>query len=240
LSPVIERKKVKEMFSNIAPTYDLLNHSLSFGLDFYWRKRAVRLLFENSISSPVFLDIATGTGDVVLEIFRQSKFKINKSNVRVYGLDFAFPMLGIGKSKIVKRLIDCDFIQGDALSLPFQNASFDGIIISFGFRNFESRGEGLAEISRVIRPGGKIVILEFGNPVGIWGVGFNFYFKCILPMLGRIFSGHREAYSYLPATVSEFLSPDETKNLINQYNFEDVNVHSMTGGVANIFVGTRT
>ena len=137
-------------------------------------------------------------------------------------------------------MIDCDFIQGDALSLPFQNASFDGIIISFGFRNFESRGEGLAEISRVIRPGGKIVILEFGNPVGIWGVGFNFYFKCILPMLGRIFSGHREAYSYLPATVSEFLSPDETKNLINQYNFEDVNVHSMTGGVANIFVGTRT
>lgn len=240
MSPVIERKKVKEMFSNIASTYDFLNHSLSFGLDFYWRKRAVSFLCENSISSPIFLDIATGTGDVILEIFKQSKSKKNKSKTRVFGLDFAFPMLGIGKSKIAKQLLDCNFIQGDALSLPFKNGSFDGIIISFGYRNFESREGGLAEMSRVIRPGGKIVILEFGNPVGIWGVAFKFYFKCILPILGRLFSGHRDAYSYLPATVSEFPSPDETKKLMEEYNFKDVNIHSLTGGVVNIFVGTGT
>lgn len=239
MSPNIERKKVKEMFSNIAPTYDRLNHSLSFGLDFYWRKRAVSFLYKNASSSSVFLDLATGTGDVVLEIFRQSKLIKNKSKVRVFGLDFAYPMLDIGKSKISKKMLDCNFIQGDALSLPFQDATFDGVIISFGFRNFEKREIGLAEISRVIRPGGKIVILEFGNPVGIWSIGFNFYFKCILPVLGRVFSGHLDAYSYLPATVSEFPTSDKTKELIKKFNFEDVGVHSMTGGVANIFVGTR-
>ena len=240
MSPDIERKKVREMFSKIAPTYDLLNHSLSFGLDFYWRKKAVRHLYDNAVASPVFLDLATGTGDVVLEILRQTKFLQKKSKVRVIGLDFAYPMLGIGKSKASKKLLDCNFIQGDALCLPFRDSSFDGIIVSFGFRNFQSREEGLGEMSRVIRPGAPIVILEFGNPRGIWGTAFNFYFKCILPILGSLFSGHREAYRYLPATVSEFPVPNEIKKLIEKHGFRDVKVHSMTGGVANIFVGIRS
>ena len=130
MSPVIERKKVKEMFSNIASTYDFLNHSLSFGLDFYWRKRAVSFLCENSISSPIFLDIATGTGDVILEIFKQSKSKKNKSKTRDFGLDFAFPMLGIGKSKIAKQLLDCNFIQGDAWFLIYGWEIYQGETIS--------------------------------------------------------------------------------------------------------------
>ncbi len=223
------------MFSDIAPTYDLLNRLLSFGVDRLWRKRAVANLLQGSGGKEArFLDLATGTADVALEVHRQAD-----SGARIFGVDFAYPMLARGKTKAAAGGAALSLIQGDGLSLPFGEGAFDGVIIAFGLRNFEDREAGLAEMGRVLKAGGRIVVLEFGHPVGIFGLLYAFYFRVLLPVMGRLVSAHRSAYNYLPNTVYEFPEAERLSAMMREAGFRDVSHRPMTGGIAELHTGVR-
>ena len=231
----IEKKEVQAMFSDIAPTYDLLNRTLSFGVDRLWRKRAVASLLRDSVGEEArFLDLATGTADVALEARRQAG-----SGARIFGVDFAYPMLARGKTKAAARSAPLSLIQGDGLSLPFQDGAFDGLIIAFGLRNFEDSEAGLAEMGRVLRGGGRLVVLEFGHPVGLFGLLYAFYFRVLLPVVGRLVSAHRSAYNYLPSTVYEFPEAERLSAMMRDAGFREVSHRPMTGGIAELHTGVR-
>ena len=231
----IEKREVQAMFSDIAPTYDLLNRTLSFGVDRLWRKRAVASLLQNySGNEARYLDLATGTADVALEVRRQAK-----GGARIMGVDFAYPMLARGKTKAAAQNAPLPLVQGDGLSLPFKDAAFDGLIIAFGLRNFEDREAGLAEMGRVLRAGGRLVVLEFGHPVGLFGLLYAFYFRVLLPVVGRLVSAHRSAYNYLPSTVYEFPEADQLSAMMREAGFRDVSHRPMTGGIAGLHTGVR-
>ncbi len=234
----IEREGVREMFSDIAPTYDRLNRLLSFGVDRIWRRAAVRALLEDlPLGEPArLLDLATGTGDVALRVRGQLR---NSPEVRLVGADFALPMLALGRRKSERLGAGVVFCQADALALPFGDESFDGAIIAFGLRNLEDRRAGLAEMARVLRPGGRLVVLEFGNPAGFFGLIYRAYFRWILPVAGRLISGHPTAYTYLPSTVSEFPSAGALAELMKGAGFAQVRHRPMTGGIAYLHVGGR-
>lgn len=223
------------MFSDIAPTYDLLNRSLSFGVDRLWRKRAVASLLRDSVGEgDCFLDLATGTADVALEAHAQSG-----SGARIVGVDFAYPMLERGKMKAKSQGAALSLIQGDGLSLPFGDGAFDGLIIAFGLRNFEDREAGLAEMGRVLKEGGRLVVLEFGHPQGLFGLLYAFYFRVLLPVVGRLVSAHRSAYNYLPSTVYEFPEAEQLSAMMRDAGFREVSHRPMTGGIAELHTGVR-
>ncbi|MCY3822556.1 MAG: bifunctional demethylmenaquinone methyltransferase/2-methoxy-6-polyprenyl-1,4-benzoquinol methylase UbiE [Nitrospinae bacterium] len=231
----IEKKQVQAMFSDIAPTYDLLNRTLSFGVDRLWRKRAVASLlrdFQGKEAS--FLDVATGTADVALEMHTQAG-----RGARIVGVDFAYPMLARGKAKATARDVPLSLIQGDGLSLPFKDGAFDGVIIAFGLRNFEDREAGLAEMGRVLKEGGRLVVLEFGHPQGLFGLLYAFYFRVLLPVVGRVVSAHRSAYNYLPSTVYEFPEAEQLSAMMRDAGFREVSHRPMTGGIAELHTGVR-
>ena len=231
----IEKKEVQAMFSDIAPTYDLLNRMLSFGVDRLWRKRAVASLLRDSVGEEArFLDLATGTADVALEAHRQAG-----SGARIVGVDFAYPMLARGKAKASARNAPLSLIQGDGLSLPFQDGAFDGLIIAFGLRNFEDREAGLAEMGRVLKEGGRLAVLEFGHPAGLFGLLYAFYFRVLLPVVGRLVSAHRSAYNYLPSTVYEFPEAERLSAMMREAGFREVGHRPMTGGIAELHTGVR-
>ena len=231
----IEKKEVQAMFSDIAPTYDLLNRSLSFGVDRLWRKRAVAsLLRDLSEKEACFLDLATGTADVALEVHRQAD-----GCARVFGVDFAYPMLARGKKKAAASGAPLSLIQADGLKLPIKDAAFDGVIIAFGLRNFEDREAGLAEMGRVLRAGGRLVVLEFGHPRGLFGLLYAFYFRVLLPVVGRLVSAHRSAYNYLPNTVYEFPDAERLSAMMRDTGFREVSHRPMTGGIAELHTGVR-
>lgn len=231
----IEKAQVQAMFSDIAPTYDLLNRALSFGVDRLWRKRAVAGLLRDSVGEEArFLDLATGTADVALEVHRQAR-----GGARIMGVDFAYPMLARGKAKAKKLSAPLSLIQGDGLSLPFGDAAFDGVIIAFGLRNFEDREAGLAEMGRVLKEGGRLVVLEFGHPVGLFGLLYAFYFRVLLPVVGRLVSAHRSAYNYLPNTVYEFPDAERLSAMMRDAGFREVSHRPMTGGIAELHTGVR-
>lgn len=226
------------MFGDIAPTYDLLNRLLSLGIDRGWRRAGVRLLLEalRGREEGRLLDLATGTADVALEIRRQLG---SRRQVRVAGADFALPMLVRAKEKVERRRAGVGLFQADALALPFPSGSFDGVIIVFGLRNLEDRAAGLAEMARVLRPGGRLVILEFGNPPGLFGMIFRLYFRFLLPAVGRLVSGHPTAYRYLPETVSEFPPPEALSEMIRGAGFGSVTARLLTGGIIELHSGVR-
>ena len=231
----VEKKDVQAMFSDIAPTYDLLNRLLSFGVDRLWRKRAVASLLRDSVGKEArFLDLATGTADVALEVRRQAD-----SGARIFGVDFAYPMLARGKTKAERQGAPLSLIQGDGLSLPFRDGAFDGVIIAFGLRNFEDREAGLAEMGRVLKEGGRLVVLEFGHPKGPFGLLYAFYFRVLLPVVGRLVSAHRSAYNYLPNTVYEFPEAEQLSAMMRDAGFRDVSHRPMTGGIAELHTGVR-
>ena len=236
VSVKIERDDVREMFSKIAPTYDLLNQLLSFGIDRFWRKMAIRSLLDRfSFGQPArLLDLATGTGDVVLAVRRRL---LGSTDLRIVGVDLAFPMLVLGRRKADRRGLGVDFLQADALSLPFCEGTFDGTVIAFGIRNLEDRLAGLREVVRVLRPGGRLVVLEFGSPGGLFGWIYHFYFRWILSVAGRLVSGHSTAYNYLPSTVSSFLSPAVMRGMFQEAGFANVRNRPLTGGIVQLYVG---
>ncbi len=216
---------VAQMFNAIAPTYDLLNHLLSLNVDRYWRRAAIRTL--DPEPGRLYLDLCTGTGDLALALLR-------KAGARVLGVDFSRGMMLLARKKAgdEPRL---GLAQGDALVLPLAADSVDGLMVAFGVRNFEDLDAGFREMARVLKPGAPGVILEFSEPRGrFFGALFRFYFRRILPVLGRIISPSSGAYNYLPASVSRF--PD-AQGLRQRFEASGLRVRSqrpLTGGIATL------
>lgn len=227
-------RAVREMFSGIAKKYDFLNHFLSVNIDKRWRK-LVRQRLQNELSKPdaLVLDVACGTGDLSIELQQHAKAK-------VIGTDFCRPMLAVAADKNRKNNLSIPYLEGDGMNLSFPSDTFDAVTIAFGLRNFSNWLDGLKELHRVTKKGGKLVILEFSTPI-IPGFKqlFNLYFTQILPRIGGAVSGSRGAYEYLPDSVSRFPDQKNLAKMMGEVGFESVDYKNLTGGIAAIHTGTK-
>jgi demethylmenaquinone methyltransferase/2-methoxy-6-polyprenyl-1,4-benzoquinol methylase len=227
-------EKIQQMFGAIAPRYDFLNRLLSFGIDRRWRKKTVRLLKYRPDAR--ILDVATGTGDVALEIARTTP-----ASVKITGADFCKEMVDRGKDKVAASPYAdrIDFKVAPCEDLPFASDTFDSITIAFGIRNVVDRKLGLAEMWRVLRPGGRMLILEFSTPrSAFFRQIYYFYFRRLLPVVGGLFSRYN-AYKYLPDSVLEFPSQEEFSRMISEAGFRNIHLHELTFGIATIYVGEK-
>ena len=232
-TPAEKASAVKGMFSSIAPRYDLLNHLLSLNIDKRWRRRAVDVLLSGGDARGRYLDACAGTMDLAAEIAGRQNF-----SGEVVASDFAFPMLHAGLHKVGKLPIDVAC--ADALQMPFADGEFAGVTIGFGLRNLASVAGGVRELARVITAGGKLVILEFTTPQ--WQPFrslYLFYFRRVLPNVGRLISRHGSAYSYLPASVLEFPAPTQLAEMMRNAGLRDVKWETRTGGIVAIHSGTK-
>lgn len=226
-----KRDYVQQMFSDIAPRYDLLNHVLSLNIDRAWRVKALGALGWRERPQGVYLDLCAGTLDVGAMLTRQSGF-----GGFVVGADFAVPMLQHGRGKAARNVLAP--VGADALALPLADASVDGAIVAFGIRNVADLSAGLREVRRVVRPGGRFVILEFSTPSSaIVRSGYHAYFHHVLPRIGRLISGHRSAYTYLPMSVAQFPTGDALAGRMRDAGFDTVTWQPLTFGIAAIHVG---
>jgi demethylmenaquinone methyltransferase / 2-methoxy-6-polyprenyl-1,4-benzoquinol methylase len=227
-------RRVREMFSGIAPRYDLLNHLLSLRFDSVWRKRVARRYAALLARADArVLDLCCGTGDLAIALGRNSA-------ARITGVDFSHEMLALARGKAAAAKLPIEFVEADALRLPFGDGTFDLVTTAFGFRNLANYGEGLKEIRRVLRAGGEIAILEFCEPRGkIFGGLYRFYFRRILPGVGGVISGDSAAYSYLPRSVGRFPGPEELAELMDANGFEKVQFQLWTGGIVALHTGIR-
>jgi demethylmenaquinone methyltransferase/2-methoxy-6-polyprenyl-1,4-benzoquinol methylase len=220
------------MFSTIARRYDLLNRVLSLGLDGIWRREATRAAYVGGAKR--LLDVATGTADLALSLKRYDP------SAEVIGVDFAEPMLVLGRQKAARAGLELRLEQGDGLALDFPDNSFDALTIAYGLRNFADVERGLREFYRVLRPGGRVVVLEFPPPPeGIFGRLFRFYFLQVLPRLGGWLSGQRDAYTYLPESVLKFPPPEALAALLRRIGFHDVDYRLQTFGVSALHTGLK-
>jgi demethylmenaquinone methyltransferase / 2-methoxy-6-polyprenyl-1,4-benzoquinol methylase len=224
---------VRGMFAAIAPRYDLLNHLLSLNIDRRWRRTAVDALLDGRSRDGMYLDGCAGTLDLALELARRPGF-----SGRVVGADFAEPMLRHGTGKIGSARVSP--AAADALRLPFPDAVFDAAMVGFGVRNLADLDAGLRELARVLRPGGRVVILEFAIPhrQPLRGL-YLLYFRRLLPRIGRLVSRHGSAYSYLPASVLEFPEPRALADRMAAAGFADVRWRRRTGGIVAVHVAER-
>jgi demethylmenaquinone methyltransferase/2-methoxy-6-polyprenyl-1,4-benzoquinol methylase len=221
------------MFSAIAPRYDFLNHLLSLGIDRRWRRAAVERLAWETRPDGLYLDACAGTLDLAAELAGRRGFA-----GRVVGADFATPMLRLGSGKGRPGAIRP--AAADSLDLPFPSACFDGATVGFGVRNLADLDRGLAELARVLRPGARLVVLEFTTPASPpFRALYLFYFRRILPLIGRAVSRHPTAYSYLPASVSTFPAPAALRERLERAGFRDCGYSLLTGGIAALHWGTR-
>lgn len=228
-----KKEQVQSMFNRIAPRYDFLNRVLSFGIDTIWRRKLVKLL--KGHKAPLILDVATGTGDLAIEIC-----KIDP--VAVYGVDISEEMLKVAEKKLIEKRLQMtvQLRQADSESLPFENDFFDAITVAFGVRNFEDLHKGLSEMKRVLRPGGKLFVLEFSKPALFpFKQLYLFYFTKILPWWGGVISRDKEAYSYLPASVLQFPEGEDFEQELKNAGLEPENSFSQTFGIATIYVATK-
>ena len=226
--------QTREMFTSIAPRYDFLNRLLSVGQDKYWRKRAVDLLDPKGRDH--ILDVATGTCDIVIEIASRNL------SVRIFGIDFSQRMLDLGRTKVTQNNYDksISFQIGSGEYLPFANESFDGVICAFGIRNFANVQMGLREFYRVLKPGGRIVILEFSVPQNQFlNAVYECYFNLILPKIGNLISGHSNAYTYLPESVANFPNQKKFVEWIEKTGFKKVSFAELTFGIVSIHRGFK-
>jgi demethylmenaquinone methyltransferase / 2-methoxy-6-polyprenyl-1,4-benzoquinol methylase len=227
-------KAVREMFSGIAKRYDFLNHFLSLNIDKRWRRLVSRKL-ESVLANQdaLVLDVACGTGDLSVELQTAGKAK-------VIGTDFCRPMLAFAAEKNPKNSLNIPYLEGDGMNLAFANETFDAVTVAFGLRNFSNWQDGLKEMSRVLKKGGTLVILEFSTPiVPGFKQAFNFYFSNILPRIGGAVSGSRGAYEYLPNSVSKFPDQKNLAKMMEEVGFESVEYKNLTGGIAAIHSGIR-
>ena len=228
-----KKEQVAEMFDNIAPKYDFLNHFLSFGIDKIWRRKAIRLLIKHSPTN--ILDVATGTADFAIE-------SLKTGAQQIVGVDISEEMLGIGRTK-VERLGAAHRItlhKGDAEGLGFSDNYFEAVTVAFGVRNFENLRKGLEELFRVLKPGGMVCILEFSKPVSFPVKQlYSFYSFYILPILGRLFSKDNSAYRYLPESVEKFPDGKEFLDVLKNSGFRETRQYRQTFGVATIYTAIK-
>jgi len=219
------------MFATIAGRYDLLNHLLSLNIDKKWRRLVVNRVRAKVLArESLILDVACGTGDLSLMLFEID-------GARVVGTDFCRPMLSIAAEKVPA---DVRLIEGDALALPFKDATFDAVTIAFGLRNLAGVESGLKELHRILKPNGWVAVLEFSRPSNaLLRPLFGLYFRKILPLLGGVISGSRGAYSYLPASVSRFPDQQQLGSLMEQAGLDQVSFENLSGGIAALHFGRR-
>jgi len=220
---------IRGMFSAISPRYDLLNRLLSMGLDVSWRRKAVRLLAPSP--GDVVLDLCGGTGDLALEAV--------KTGARVICLDFSGPMLARARRKFDRSAAAPCLVLADALRIPFPDRVFDGVLVGFGVRNLRSLEEGLDEIRRVLRPGGKACVLEFSRPSGPLARLYGQYLARILPRAGDLISGRRGPYQYLARTIRGFPPAEALGALMSERGFLDVRWRTLSGGIVAVHTGRR-
>lgn len=223
-------KAVREMFSGIAGKYDFLNHLLSANIDKRWRKLVSKRLTDVLVNpNAKVLDVACGTGDLAVELKKTA-------NAKIIGTDFCRPMLEIAH----KKDVSIPFIEADGMNLSFEEKTFDAVTIAFGLRNFSNWKDGLVELHRILKPQGKLVILEFSSPVlPGFRQAFQFYFSHVLPRIGGAVSGSRGAYEYLPNSVSKFPDQKNLASMMREIGFSDVEYKNLTGGIAAIHSGIR-
>jgi demethylmenaquinone methyltransferase/2-methoxy-6-polyprenyl-1,4-benzoquinol methylase len=231
-----KKAQVADMFNSISPKYDLLNHVLSLGIDILWRKKAVRMLRRSQPAPGHILDVATGTGDFAIEAMALKPGKIT-------GIDISEGMLEVGRQKLEKmglsRTISLQV--GDSEALPFPDATFDAVIVAFGVRNFEHLEQGLSEIYRVLKQNGTLVVLEFSKPQAFpFKQLYNFYFRYILPTIGRIISKDHAAYTYLPESVQAFPYGQAFVNILQNLGFLSVTCTPVTFGISSIYMGQKS
>jgi demethylmenaquinone methyltransferase/2-methoxy-6-polyprenyl-1,4-benzoquinol methylase len=229
-----KKDQVAEMFNNISGKYDLLNRVLSVGIDIRWRKKTIKELA--SIKPQMVLDVATGTGDLAI-----TTYNILKPS-KIIGVDISSGMLEMGRTKI-KNLGLEDVISlelGDSEELQFETDTFDAVTVAFGVRNFENLEKGLAELYRVTKPGGKIAILEFSKPQTFpLNFLYNFYFKYILPFIGKMISKDMSAYSYLPESVEKFPFGEAFLSKLKNAGFNNTQWKKLTFGISSIYIGVK-
>ena len=224
-----KKEQVADMFDNISPRYDLLNHTLSMGIDILWRKKAIRLL--KPFAPQTVLDIATGTGDFAVEAVKLKPQKI-------VGVDISEGMLEVGKEKMVKKGLEnlIELKYGDAENLEFEDNKFDALTVAFGVRNFENLKKGLGEMFRVTSEGGHVMIIEFSKPRKFPVKQlYNFYFNIILPKIGRLVSKDNAAYQYLPESVAAFPDGLAFLKILNEVGYKEAKCIPLTFGISSIY-----
>ncbi len=228
-----KKEEVQEMFDNISGKYDFLNHFLSLGIDKLWRKKAIKILQE--FKPKVIMDMATGTGDFAIEAL-----KLNPE--RIVGVDLSNGMLEVGRKKMKKKSVDhiIEMVQGDSENLSFEDNTFDAYTVGFGVRNFQNLKAGLAEMLRVLKPGGVGVVLEFSKPKKFpVKQYFKFHSKYIIPTIGKAISKDKAAYSYLPESVAAFPEGDDFIAILKEVGYQKIQSKIVGGGIATIYYGTK-
>ncbi len=231
--PKGKKDMVQGMFNDIAPKYDLLNHLLSADIDKIWRKRLRKIL---SVDKPkVILDVASGTGDLAIEL---AKMPVEK----IIGIDIAADMLEVGETKIRKKGLE-KIIQlqvGDSEAIDFLDGYFDAVTVAFGVRNYENLAKGLKEMQRVLKPGGKVAVLEFSKPSGFPMKNiYWFYFKYVLPVIGKMVSRHSSAYTYLPNSVAAFPEGEVFMSELLRAGFKNPTQNRLTFGIATLYIAEK-
>lgn len=228
-----KKDQIESMFDNIANRYDFLNHFLSFGVDVYWRKKAIATLKDHK--PKILLDIATGTADLAIEAM-----KILKPE-KIFGIDISEEMLEFGRKKLRKKNLipQIELIKADSENLIFDDNKFDAVTVSFGVRNFQHLEKGLKEMLRVLRPGGKVVILEFSQPNKVIKPFYRFYSSVITPNIGKMIAKDKEAYSYLHESVSVFPAGRDFCEILERTGYKNVTYKPLTFGIATIYTGTK-
>jgi len=232
-SDLSKKEQVTKMFDTISKEYDGLNRVISFGIDIKWRKKVVNIIAKQD--PKIILDIATGTGDLAINLAKTKATKI-------IGLDISSGMLEVGRQKVTKNNLDhtIEMVLGDSENLPFEDDTFDAITVAFGVRNFENLDKGLSEILRVLKPEGTFVILETSVPTKTpFKQGYNIYTKGIMPLIGKLFSKDKMAYSYLSESASVFPYGDALNNILNEIGFINAKALPQTFGVATIYTATK-
>lgn len=228
-----KKEQVAKMFNNISRRYDFLNHFLSLGIDRTWRKTGVRMM--RPLHPRLILDVATGTGDFAIQALALNPEKVT-------GIDISEGMLAIGRKKVEKLGLSgkIELVKGDSENLQFGNNTFDAVTVGFGVRNFEDLEKGLTEIHRVLKPEAMLVVLEFSRPQKFpMRQLYNFYFKNILPALGRLISNDKSAYTYLPESVEAFPDGTDFENILKKVGFKETTCKPLTFGISSIYTARK-
>lgn len=228
-----KKEQVAKMFDNISHRYDFLNHFLSLGIDKGWRKKAISLI--KPYSPKQILDVATGTGDFALQA-------LSLNPERIVGVDISEGMLDVGRKKMQTRGVSnrIEMLSGDSENLPFEDNIFDAVTVGFGVRNFENLNKGLNEINRVMKPGAILAVLEFSRPKKFpFKQVYNFYFKAILPKIGRWVSSDKAAYTYLPESVDAFPDGDDFVAILRSVGFNNIGCKPVTFGISTIYTAQK-